>query len=127
MSTKAIVVGVAGLLVGSVAAYWMKPGSGANAPVLWPAAEVPVKPKSCSAEVRVPSSSATALRDESEQTGLLLEMWAGVKGTHVQDLTSCPAFPGAPSVTAHLYDLEITPKYGDSYGLRLRGWIVPPK
>lgn len=57
---------------------------------------------------------------------ILGEGYTGIPGTQVVDLTSNPAYPNNPSVTAQLAGLEYS-NVGDDYGGRLRGYICAPQ
>jgi hypothetical protein len=58
--------------------------------------------------------------------GLRREVWNGVGGNAVGDLTSRLTYPQLPDVTQTLTSAETPQSYGDSYGQRLTGWIIPP-
>jgi hypothetical protein len=54
------------------------------------------------------------------------EGYSNIPGTQVANLTSNPAYPNNPSVTAQLSSFEYT-NMGDNYGGRLRGYICAPQ
>jgi autotransporter-associated beta strand protein len=54
------------------------------------------------------------------------EIWTGVAGSQVSDLTSSPSYPSQPSGREYLIQFEtIQQNWADNYGERLRGYIVP--
>jgi GH35 family endo-1,4-beta-xylanase len=62
----------------------------------------------------------------SERGGLLREVWTGLPGSQVSDLTSSPSYPAAPS-TAGIITSSATPSgYGSNYGERVSGVVYPP-
>jgi len=64
---------------------------------------------------------------EASSLGVLLERWTGVPGTAVSDLTSLAAYPASPDETEHVATFEAPPDFGDSYGSRLRGFLLVPQ
>ena len=62
------------------------------------------------------------------QFGLLREVFHGIPGGNVADLTNAPVFPNAPDSTSFLTDAFETRfrMGGDNYGQRIRGYVVPP-
>jgi hypothetical protein len=60
-------------------------------------------------------------------TGLLREVWNGLSGTAITDLTGAAAYPSAPSTSTVLTTgFEAPSSIGDNYGQRLGGWFIPP-
>src|SRR5437762_7561816 len=58
----------------------------------------------------------------------LREVWTGIPGTTVADLTASPAYPGSPSSGAYLTGLQTPAGAGPAdYGERLRGTITAPQ
>lgn len=54
------------------------------------------------------------------------EIYTGIGGgTAVSDLTSNAKYPDAPDVSSTVTSLDLA-SYGDNYGQRMRGFIVPP-
>lgn len=53
------------------------------------------------------------------------EGYTNIPGARVSDLTSNPAYPGSPSITAQLNTFEYA-NIGNNYGGRLRGYICAP-
>jgi hypothetical protein len=59
--------------------------------------------------------------------GLLREVYTGIPGTAVIDLTNHPSYPNNPSSVNVLQDLFEAPiNIGDHYGQRIQGWIKAP-
>src|SRR5262249_62089717 len=69
-------------------------------------------------EDRTPPASGQFLR----------EVWTGIPGTTVADLTANPAYPGSPSSGAYLTSLQTPAGAGPAdYGERLRGTVTAPQ
>ena len=73
------------------------------------------------------AAAGLPLRAEATQGGVLWEAWRGITGSRVEDLTSNPAFPDRPTDRRVLGKLEDLSALGDAYGVRLRGWLHPPR
>ena len=60
--------------------------------------------------------------------GATLETWTDIEGSYVTDLMSgTNNFAIAPNATERLgHLLEVESFVGDNYGLRIKGWLVPP-
>ena len=59
--------------------------------------------------------------------GLLREVYEGIGGTAVSDLTSAARFPDSPSSSDYITDFFETPTdIMENYGQRLRGYIIAP-
>lgn len=59
--------------------------------------------------------------------GLALEIWGGIGGVSIADLTSDPRYPSQPDSTTYVTDLFEAPTDAlDFYGERLHGYVVPP-
>jgi hypothetical protein len=59
--------------------------------------------------------------------GLLREVYEGIGGTAVSDLTSAARFPDSPSSTGYVTDFfEAPTDVMENYGQRLRGYIIAP-
>ena len=54
------------------------------------------------------------------------EIWRGIPGQYVFDLTRAATFPKQPDEVRYLHRLETSPGYGNNYGSRLRGAIKAP-
>jgi endonuclease/exonuclease/phosphatase family metal-dependent hydrolase/regulation of enolase protein 1 (concanavalin A-like superfamily) len=56
------------------------------------------------------------------------EVWEGIAGSTVADLTGNPAYPGNPTRTETLsWYLQSPASDGDSYGQRIRGYVTAPE
>lgn len=62
-----------------------------------------------------------------EPGGLLREWWLGVAGGAVSYLTSLPDYPNNPSGRSILSRMQGPTDWADEYGVRLRGWLIPPQ
>ena len=70
----------------------------------------------CTAHAQVPAQ------------GLLLEIWDGIGGSAVNDLTSDPRYPDQPTSTTYVTDLfEAPTDVMEFYGERMHGYILPPQ
>lgn len=59
--------------------------------------------------------------------GILREVWEGIGGTAVADLTNSPAFPDQPTSTNLVTDyFEAPVDVLDNYGQRMHGYLIPP-
>ncbi len=59
--------------------------------------------------------------------GLLREVYEGIPGTSVGDLTGAAIYPGSPTATGYVTEFfEAPTDVLDNYGQRLRGYIVAP-
>ncbi|MBI3868012.1 MAG: lamin tail domain-containing protein [Verrucomicrobia bacterium] len=59
--------------------------------------------------------------------GVFREVFSGIGGVNVSDLTGAPAFPNSPSSTNFITDFfEAPTNIDDNYGQRLRALILPP-
>ena len=67
-----------------------------------------------------------AQRDDGVQGFAVMELWTGVAGNLVANLTDNSRYPQAPSSRKLLTKLEAGPNQGDSIGARVRGYIVAP-
>src|SRR6185436_3148754 len=61
-----------------------------------------------------------------ERKGVILrEVWTGVVGNTVADLTKHPNYPAKPDGVSNPSSFEAPVNWGDNYGTRLRGYIHP--
>lgn len=60
-------------------------------------------------------------------SGLLREWWTGIAGNEVSGLTSSLAYPDNPSGWDYIDRLEGLVNSGNTYGTRLRGYLIPPQ
>jgi len=56
---------------------------------------------------------------------LLREVWTGITGNDVINLTSLPTYPNAPTLKTEVSRFETPTNESDNYGQRLRGWLHP--
>jgi hypothetical protein len=68
---------------------------------------------------------ADGQRPLSGSGGLLREVWNGIGGYEVRDLTTHPSFAGKPSLSEVVPSAEVKDDH-ENYGERLRGYVVPP-
>jgi hypothetical protein len=54
------------------------------------------------------------------------EYWTDIDGTTVTALTSSPDFPNAPSGRTFETSFEAPASFGDGYGTRMHGYLIPP-
>ena len=59
--------------------------------------------------------------------GLLCEYYEHISGTDVRLLRSAATFPGQPSRAVQIGRFELSENVGENYGVRVRGYVVPPK
>ncbi|MCP5542668.1 MAG: immunoglobulin domain-containing protein [Akkermansiaceae bacterium] len=59
--------------------------------------------------------------------GLWRDVFTGIGGSYVSDLTSSVNFPSAPDASGVIETPEGPTSYGDNYGQRWSGWITPPE
>ncbi|MFT3990265.1 MAG: PA14 domain-containing protein [Luteolibacter sp.] len=59
--------------------------------------------------------------------GLLQEIWRGIPGKSVPDLTHASRFLAAPDAVEFLPDFESRKNLGDNYGKRVRGYLTAPE
>jgi hypothetical protein len=58
---------------------------------------------------------------------ILREVFSGIGGNSLADLTNSPAFPNSPTSTNFVTDFfEAPTDVEESYGQRMHGYIVPP-
>jgi len=57
---------------------------------------------------------------------ILREVWQGIGGSAVRDLTSSPNYPDNPTSTNYLSSFEAPTGAADNYGQRVHGYLVPP-
>ncbi|MBK7382868.1 MAG: PQQ-dependent sugar dehydrogenase [Flavobacteriales bacterium] len=55
------------------------------------------------------------------------QLWIGLSGSNVSDLTSSPNYPNDPSSTTTLTSFQGPTDQGDNYGTRVRGYIIAPQ
>jgi hypothetical protein len=57
---------------------------------------------------------------------IVREVWNGIAGYSVSDLTSSSSFANAPSLSQTLSSFEAPSNQADNYGVRVRGYLCPP-
>lgn len=63
----------------------------------------------------------------SQTNGFLREVYTGINGTSISDLTNAPSFPSSPALEDLLTNyFEAPTDWNDNYGTRVRGLIIPP-
>jgi glucose/arabinose dehydrogenase len=67
-----------------------------------------------------------ATRAEAQTNGLLREVYTGISGGAISNLTNSADFPAHASSREILASFEAPSNVGDNYGQRLSGWITPP-
>jgi len=59
--------------------------------------------------------------------GATRQVWLGVPGSSLGALEADPRFPAAPDRVETLNKLQSPPDWGDRYGERIAGYLVPPR
>ena len=78
--------------------------------------------------VLVLSLFATTNRADAQGTGILREVYEGIPGNSIAELTSAPNFPALPNSTNLLTDFFEAPvNVLENYGQRIRGYVLPPQ
>ncbi len=76
---------------------------------------------------RMATTSITVLPALGTGTGsILAEVFNGITGSWVTDLTRNAKFPGSPDARFQLRSVEISSNRGDNYGMLIRGYLFPP-
>jgi regulation of enolase protein 1 (concanavalin A-like superfamily) len=57
---------------------------------------------------------------------ILREVWYGIGGTAIADLTSDPRFPNSPDESGYLSIFESPTNVADNYGQKVSGFLLPP-
>ncbi len=60
------------------------------------------------------------------QHGLLREIYSNLTDVGIPGLLSNPAYPNNPASVSVISEFEAPDSFGDNYGQRIRGWILPP-
>ena len=69
---------------------------------------------------------ATTLNLAAQSSGVLREVYPGIEGGTVADLTNSPAFPNNPATVEVLPTFEAPTDVDDSYGQRLSAYLLAP-
>ena len=56
---------------------------------------------------------------------ILREVWEGISGTAVADLTSNPGYPAFPTWSEEITSFETPTDFADNFGSRVHGWLHP--
>ncbi|MCU0749902.1 MAG: DUF6288 domain-containing protein, partial [Akkermansiaceae bacterium] len=59
--------------------------------------------------------------------GLWRDVFTGVGGSYVSDLTNSAGYPDAPDASGVITTAESASNYAENYGQRWSGWITPPQ
>ena len=59
--------------------------------------------------------------------GLSCDYYEHITGKEVRLLRAAPTFPGQPSRTVQIGRFDLSENVGENYGVRVRGYLVPPK
>ncbi|MDB6078635.1 MAG: uncharacterized protein JWO82_2382, partial [Akkermansiaceae bacterium] len=55
------------------------------------------------------------------------EVWTGIGGNNVTDLTSTARYPNAPNLVFTLNEFNAPVNWGDNYGQRISGYVIAPR
>jgi len=58
---------------------------------------------------------------------LLREVYTGISGSAIANLTSAPSFPNTPNVVELIPSFETPTSYADNYGQRVSGFVTAPE
>ena len=58
--------------------------------------------------------------------GITRDVWTGINGSEVVNLTSLPTFPNSPNQTGVLTSFDAPRDAANDYGARAYGWVHPP-
>ncbi len=77
---------------------------------------------------QMPASQVASFTFAQQGLGYILhEVWTGIGGSNVSDLTGSASYPSYPSSRDFLTSFEGPVNWADSYGDRIRGYIYPPQ
>ena len=62
-----------------------------------------------------------------EAVALKREIWTGVGGNNVTDLTNLGTYPNSPNQTKTLNDFEVPMNESDNYGQKISGYLIAPR
>jgi len=75
----------------------------------------------------VPASVLDTAPVEDDRGSILSEVWRGIDGSAIESLTGNAAYPNRPAERTYLTSFEtLRAGQGDSYGRRVRGYLVAP-
>ena len=69
---------------------------------------------------------ATIAQGQVPSTGVFWEVFSGIPGTKIPDLTNHPSFPDRPTIEGFWPHFEGPTNFMDNYGARFRALLVPP-
>ncbi len=55
------------------------------------------------------------------------EIWTGISGEQVSNLTGTASYPNSPNQTFTLEDFEAPQNWGDNYGQKISGYLIAPR
>jgi hypothetical protein len=58
--------------------------------------------------------------------GIVREVWSGIPGSNVSDLTGSAAFGGPAGFSEEILEFETPTNSGQNFGQRVRGYVYPP-
>src|SRR5947209_8306146 len=61
-----------------------------------------------------------------QPAGVTRELYAGIQGSTIPELTNAPSFPGRPDAVFLESAFEAPVNFSDNYGQRMRALLVPP-
>ncbi|MHC4506635.1 MAG: PA14 domain-containing protein, partial [Planctomycetota bacterium] len=90
-------------------------------------AELATVRRRASARPVAPAAPPGMVTEPAGRAGtILVELWWGIPGRTVADLTRHPRYPGRPMKRAHVSILECPRRPIGSFGTRIRGFLHPP-
>ena len=114
------------------------PAASVTAPAPAPKAEAPAPPPeslSPRPEAAAPQPPAPPQQDfklvhrevtQGDPRGLLCDYYEKIPGKAISALRAAPDFPSRPSRTVQVANFELSENIGNQYGVRMRGFLVPP-
>ncbi|HXG48446.1 MAG TPA: PA14 domain-containing protein, partial [Methylomirabilota bacterium] len=70
--------------------------------------------------------AVAACRLAAQPAGVLREVYTGINGNAVSDLTNHPSFPASPGLETIQPTFEAPSEFADNYGQRMRALLIPP-
>ena len=77
-------------------------------------------------QAKVAQADVPAPVRELREGVLLQEIWYGINGAAVNNLTTNAKFKEEPDVSEYISEFTIQRNTGDNYGLRIKGYLIPP-
>jgi hypothetical protein len=76
----------------------------------------------------IPLTDTATITVNVVKPGLKREVWTGLPGGQaLTDLTGWLYFPHAPDLTGYTQNFKAPTSYGENYGQRLSGYVIPPE